>query len=253
MFGMGVGSGTPGVTLRRQLLGGLLILAGEFESLTRFRKREGEIIYGFMKLIADNRVIRVGGAFDSQALKIDPNLFDDPTLQYDIIIDEIEHDPSMRQLYADTITQVMPTLIRTGKFIPELLDYMPLPVQIRQKLKQSITQQAQQQMEMQKQGISVGGRGKPRSAEDAQVERLDKASKAQLSQAKAIHLLGQTKNMDTEREGKNLRDVFDMIAQGQKMNMDRRKNEADIASQAHQNLLESMRTTADILRPQTNG
>ena len=253
MFGQGVGAGTPGVTLRRQLLGGLLILAGEFESLTRFRKREGEIIYGFMKLIADNRIIRVGGPFDSQALKLNPEIFNDPNIDYDIIIDEIEHDPTMRQMYADTITQVMPTLIRTGKFIPELLDYMPLPVQIRQKLKQSIVQQAQAQQEMQQQGVSVGGRGKPRSMQDVQAELAEKHSKAQLNQAKAVHLLGQTRNLDQEREGRNLRDIFDQMLNAQKFKLEKDKLAHDVQDSRTQNAIEMMKAQAQMLRPQTQG
>lgn len=252
-FGMAVGGGTPGVTLRRQMLAGLLILAGEFEALTRFRKREGEIVYGFMKVVADNRVVRVGGPFDSEALKMDPELFNDPSLELDILIDEVEHDPTMRQYYADTVTQMMPTLIRTGKFIPELLDYMPLPVQIRQKLKQSITQQAQMQQEMQKQGVSVTGRGKPRSAQDVQAELAEKHSKAALNQAKATHLLGQTRNLDNEKQSRDLRDIFDTLLEAQKFGLEKQKLAHQIGSDTHNNILETMRTAAEMLRPETAG
>ena len=254
MFGMGVGNGTPGITLRRQMLGGLLILAGEFDSLTRFRKREGDIIYGFMKLIADGRVVRVGGPEDSQAFQADPELFNDPNFQYDIILDENEHDPTMRQQYSDTVTQILPTLVRMGWFIPELLDYYQgIPWPVKKKLKQAIEQQGQMRTQMQQQGVSIGGRGKPRSAEDAQVERFEKTSKSQLNLAKAMEMRAKTKEMDHEREGRNLRDVFDMIAQGQKMRMERDKMQHDAQQAQTQNLLEMARIQADQMRPNTQG
>lgn len=169
---------TPGVTLRRRMTSGLVLLAAEFDALSRFRKREGEIVFDFMKLIADDRVIRIGGAFDGQAIRMTKDPF---ALTYDIVLDENDQDPSLRQMYTDNIMQLAPILVRTGNFFPELLDYVNLPVQIRQKFKQSMQQSEQQKMEMAKQGlVSFGGRGKPRSVEEIQAQTA-------LTKGKALH------------------------------------------------------------------
>lgn len=184
---------TPGVALRRRLTSGLVLLAAEFDSLSRFRKREGQIVFDFMKLIADNRIVRIGGAFDGQAIRLTKDPF---AIEYDIVLDENDQDPNQRQMYTDSILQIAPILIRTGNFFPELFDYVNLPAQIRQRLKQGMQQSEQQKMQMAQQGISAGGRGKPRGIQDVQADNTLKQARAAENMAKAKHLAATTRRDD---------------------------------------------------------
>jgi hypothetical protein len=193
-------SNTPGVSLRRRLTSGMVLLAAEFDSLSRFRKREGRLVLEFMRLMADDRLIRIGGPFDGQVIQLTKDPF---TLQYDIVLDEYDADPSMRAYYTDQVLQIAPILVRTGNFIPDLLDYVNLPAQFRQKLKQGLQQSEQQKMQMAMQGISAGGRGKPRGLEEIKAD-------TQLKQARAVEHLAKAKAMAAKPQQDNLRTVFDI-------------------------------------------
>ena len=184
MMGSEVQGAVPGVSLRRQLTSGMVLLAAEFDSLSLFRQREGYVVADFLKLIADDRLVRIGGAFDAQSIQLKRNLFDEYD---DIILDENDQDPNLRQLYTDSILQIAPMLVRTGNFFPELLDYLNLPVAIRKKLKEGMEQNKKQQMDMMMQGIGQPGRGKPRSIDEIK-------SQVQLTQARAQR---------ARREGRN--------------------------------------------------
>jgi len=198
-------SNTPGVSLRRRLTAGMVLLAAEFDALSRFRQREGRLVYEFMRLMADDRLIRIGGAFDSQMVQLSKEPF---AIKYDVVLDEIDQDPNQRQYYTDQILQIAPILVRTGNFVPELLDYVNLPAQFREKLKQSIMQSEQQKMQMAMQGISPGGRGKPRGLEEIKAD-------TQLKQARSIEHLAKASATLQKPQNDRLRTVFD-IQRGQR-------------------------------------
>jgi len=120
---------------------------------------------------------------------------------------------------------MMPTLLRMNKVIPEMLDYLPLPVKIRQALKKGMTALAQRELELQKQGISGGGRGKPVSQEEKQAKLGKIAADTQVQLARAAHM--QTKKL---RDEINL--VLDALVQGHKAKMDRDQLGSDLAEKA---------------------
>ncbi len=223
-------SNTPGVTLRRRLTSGLVLLAGVFDALSKFRRREGQIIFDFMKLIADDRIIRIGGAFDGRALPLTKAPF---ATKYDILLDENDQDPNLRQVYTDNLMSIAPILIRQGKFFPELLDYVNLPVQVRMKLKEMIQQQGQQAAQMAQMGISGGGRGKPRGIQDVQTDNMLKVARAQEHIAKARALTNTGVRDD-------LTAIFDRLMGADKQ----RQADAKLS-------IEALKTIFDGLKPQT--
>lgn len=208
---------------------GLVLLAAEFDALTRFRKQEGRIVFDFMKLIADDRLIRIGGAFDSKFIPLTKDPF---ALTYDIVLDENEQDPSMRQMYQDNLIQLAPILIRTGNFLPDMLDYVNLPAEFRNKLKQSAQQSEQQKMELAKQGlVSFGGRGKPRSIEEIQAQ-------TKLTQGRALEHFAKARSIMQQGPRDDLRLALDAETQRAK-----NKNDGDKLS------LEALTKLFDALRP----
>jgi hypothetical protein len=167
-----------------------VLLAAEFDSLSLFRQNEGYVVADFLKLIADDRLVRIGGAFDAQSIQLKKSIFDEYD---DIILDESDQDPNLRQLYTDSILQIAPMLIRTGNFFPELLDYLNLPVQIRQKLKQGMEESKKSQMDMMMQGIGQPGRGKPRGIEEIKAQNQLTQARAAEHGAKALKLQSEAK------------------------------------------------------------
>jgi hypothetical protein len=221
----------PGVSLRRQMLAGMMLLAPDFDSLSLFRQKEGYIVADFLKLIADDRLVRIGGAFDAQSIQLKRDIFDEYD---DIILDENDQDPNLRQLYTDSILQIAPMLIRTGNFFPELLDYLNLPVQIRQRLKQGMQQAEQQKAEMTQQGLSVGGRGKPRSLEEIQAQvQLTKArtaehiGKAQMYGSQAKHLGAQTQATTKGIRRDDMKTIMDLLLETHRINKEENARKAE--------------------------
>ncbi len=233
-------SNTPGVSLRRRLTQGMVLLAAPFDALSRFRKREGALIFDFMKLIADNRVIRIGGAFDGQAIRMTKDPF---AIDYDIVLDENDQDPNLRQFYTDSILQIAPMLVRTGNFFPELLDYVNLPVQIRQKLKEGMASNAQQAQENAMQGLSVGGRGKPRGKQDVESDNLLKTARSVEHFAKAKSAMDKTSMGKDDQAQKRMQAVFDGLLAAHKEDRENRHGEVKLSLEALEKMFNGIKAS----------
>lgn len=211
---------TPGVSLRRQMTSAMLLLAAEFDALSRFRKREGELVFEYMRLLADDRIVRIGGAFDGQMVQLTKDPF---AIKYDIVLDEIEQDPNLRQYYTDQIMKIAPILVRTGNFFPQLLDYVNIPAQFRQQLKQGIQQSEQQKMQMAMQGIQPGGRGKPRGIQEIQADVAVKHGRALKDVAQAQHLAAQATAVTTNSRVGTLDKAMNVLLEGRRLNQEDKK------------------------------
>jgi hypothetical protein len=186
-FGQGT-QPVPGVTQKQRQRSGLLLLAGEFDSLDLFRITEGEVIFALLGELADDRLIRVGGPIDGQVVKLFRQPFSE---KYDLSLDDTERDPNIRQLYQENIIQVLPTLLRMNVFPPELLDYFILPYKVKKSLKEAIVRIAQQQRQDAQQGISRGGRGAQVSPEQKAADLQKTQADTQLQAARAQKTLAQ--------------------------------------------------------------
>jgi hypothetical protein len=213
------GEGT-GVGLRQRLSVGLLLLAAYFDTSLRFERQQGRITQQFMKLIADDRWIRIGGPFDGQAVQLAKEDFED---EYDTTVDDTEQDPTLRRLWMENVAAILPTLVRRNVMIPELLDFFLLPVQTREKIKQAIQRMGQMQMQMQMQGMAMGGRGKPRSIEEIQAETQRTKGQAALAFAKAQHLGAQAQNIGGERMSSDIRALYEALLDSHRAQLDRER------------------------------
>ena len=233
-----------GVGLRQRLSIGLLILAQYFDSSLRFERREGEVTQKFMKLIADDRWVRVGGPFDSQVVQLAKEDFED---MYDTTIDDTTQDPTLRAQYEERIMQLAPVLIKSNKFFPGLLDWFRLPVQFREDLKKFIQQSSQQEMQMRLKGISMGGRGKPRTPEEIQAETTRTQGQGALAFAKAAHLSAQASDLKAGRIVDTIGSLLDGLVQSHKAEMERRKMglEQQRLQLEHQQLTQEQSAGAD--------
>lgn len=191
MMNSGGAGNQPAMTFRHRQVANLALLAMEFAALDRYRMREAKTIVDFLPYVSDGRLARVGGQYDSQVI----TLTRDPlSIDYDLVLDEqAERDPNVREMYMQFIMQMAPTLLRTDNFLPELLDFLPLPVRVRESLKKSMADQAQAKAALAQQGLGSARGGSPLEIK-ARAGKLD--ADKELAKAKAIALL---KNTDTNR------------------------------------------------------
>jgi len=152
-------SDTPALSMAQGQDVGRLLLAKEFDNLSLYRKEEGHGFFAFLSLLADDRLIRVGGGeMASQVLPLMRKPF---LMEYDLWLDDTEHDPNMRKMYSTFLLQAMPALMKGGMFVPEMLDFLPFPFKIRQKMIQQMLASQKAQEAAANQGRAVHGRGVP--------------------------------------------------------------------------------------------
>ena len=187
---LGIGASTAaGVTLKRRQRAGMVLLASEFDSEAQFRRDEGYIFYDHLELISDSRLIRVGGAYDGEVMKLEGAPF---SLDYEIELDDIERDPNMRQWLAEMVLGPFgQTAMRTGNWIDDFYNVLPIPRRWIEKIKAQAKQRQEQQQQMAAMGIPTpGGRGAKKSIPELQAIIENKKADTLLKQSKAGAVAG---------------------------------------------------------------
>jgi len=185
---------TPATLMRQQQQAGLTVLAHEFDSLSRYRlEDEGKTIAAYLGLLADGRLMRIGAPEAPQVIQLLREPF---SVEYDLLLDDTEHDPTLRAQYSSFLLEALPALTRQGLFVPQMLDYLPFPVKIRNAIKESMIAQQKEQEAAAKAGINLKGRGTPRDPRETEARIADIRSKAMLHQAKAQSLLQNSRRED---------------------------------------------------------
>lgn len=242
------GQGTtmmPGVTLKAKQKSGLLLLNQEFASLSRFRIEEGYIVMDLLKTLADDRLIRVGKPYEGAVLRLMREPF---AAEYDLMLDETERDPNIRHMYAETVANLAPTLIRMNKFFPELLDYFPLPVKIRQAIKKSIIETGQQEQQMAEQGIQTHGRGTPQSPEERQAKIQVLQSQAATNVAKTRRLESQSQRDEQRAKLDAVKTMLHVVTEQSRLNLEKQKADNEKAASAMEGYLARSKMGTDVLR-----
>ncbi len=119
---------------RRQ--SGLNMLAYLFDGLRRYRKEQGRLMLKMIrKYMPQGRLIRVTGPDGAQYV---PLVYDDLTVDYDVIVDEAPTAPNVKQRTWEAFTLLASQLpqIITPQVALIALDYAPFPAAMVQKLKQ---------------------------------------------------------------------------------------------------------------------
>jgi hypothetical protein len=218
--GMALDQSAAGLgTVRQRLNSGLILVAKEFSALSEYRIEEGHIMLGLLDVIADGRTVFAGqNPYQPIVFKLDKRIFSRSYIPY---LDDTSNDPTIQAKYSEFIMQIAPTLIRTGHFMPSLLDYFRyLPVREREKIKQSMEQEAQQRQEMAKQGIAPGGRGAPKDPKEtaAKIQKLE--SEAALNMARADSL---TKG----RRPRDFRSIVQALVDAERMMLEKSSHGLD--------------------------
>lgn len=154
---------------------GITVLAVFFDSLRRYRKEQGRVLLAYIRdYISDGRLIRISNGLGSQYT---PLLRDKMSEQYDIVVDDAPSAPNQQEKTYKILAEMLPQLMQAGVPVPpELIDYAPLPSELKVKWRQHIEKskqnpqaEAMAQMEMEK----------------AKAEIASQLAKAKLDEAKA--------------------------------------------------------------------
>jgi hypothetical protein len=161
---------------------GVTILATFFDSLRRYRKEQGRILAKFIKqYISDGRLIKIMGKDGAKFVPIYEKQFD---FEYDIIVDDSPTSPNMKDKIFSIISTLLPTLIQANIPIPpDIIDYAPIPEDLKEKWKAILNDPQKQQYEDQMKQLHLAGA--QLDLEGKQKGIAESESKTILNQAKA--------------------------------------------------------------------
>ncbi len=123
----------------------LNLLASLFNSLRRYRKRQGKtMLFLIQNHLSDGRLIRIVGDDKKQYVPLTRDKVS--SSQYDIIVDDSPTSPNEKERVWGILTQMMPMMkdMLTPDIILELLRYSPLPASMIENLQKKANEAAQQ-------------------------------------------------------------------------------------------------------------
>lgn len=126
-------------------------LAGYFDALRFYRKRQGEVILGFLRdfIAPTGRLVRI--VKDGLAQYV-PLAVDAATRKYDVIVDDSPQAPNEKERAWTVLQQLIPVMQNAGMSLEDwadVMDYAPLPSSFAEKLRAKAAEQQQQPDPMQ--------------------------------------------------------------------------------------------------------
>jgi hypothetical protein len=130
---------------------GMAILASLFDSLRRYRRRQGRILLHFiLTYLGDGRLVRIVGQDGARYV---PLIHQPGLVEYDVIVDDQATSPNQKEKVWATLMQMLPMLGRTldASDWAVLFEYSPLPASIVEKWQQKIREGQAAQAPLQQQ------------------------------------------------------------------------------------------------------
>ncbi len=191
----------------------LNLLASLFNSLRRYRKRQGKtMLYLIQKYLSDGRLIRIVGDGKAQYVP----LVKRADAQYDIIVDDAPTSPNEKERTWGVLMQMMPFVkdMMTPETVLEVLEYSPLPASLVQKWKEKAQQAAEE----------AAANPPPPSPEEIRAQTVREKGALDI----------QSKQMDMEADQQNAK----LDAAGKMLDLFVKAHEAEIDAQLSQNKLQ---------------
>ncbi|ASJ58985.1 phage portal protein [Sinorhizobium meliloti] len=123
----------------------LNLLASLFNSLRRYRKRQGKVmLYLIQNYLSDGRLVRILGDDKAQYVPLTKDSVSN--VQYDIIVDDAPTSPNEKEKVWGILQTMLPMLkdLMTPEILMEVLPYTPLPASFVDKLKKKAQEAAAQ-------------------------------------------------------------------------------------------------------------
>lgn len=174
-----------GVLEHQRRQSSLNLLASLFNSLRRYRKRQGLVmLYLIQNYLSDGRLVRIVGQDRKQYVPLTKDAV--ASSKYDIVIDDAPTSPNEKERTWQILQMLLPLLKgvippeQAGPFALEMLPYTPLPASLVDKMKQMSQEAAQAPKppspEEQKMALEQ---------QKAQIDMAGKQTDLQVHQAKA--------------------------------------------------------------------
>lgn len=166
---------------------GITILATLFDALRKYRKEQGKMmLYLIMTYISDGRLIRINGKEMQQYVPLTKV----PDIErYDIIVDDAPSSPNQKERVWAILQQLLPMMAQMGIQPPQaVVDYLPLPQSLIDKVKQPNPEQAQKAKQQEE--LTMRDRAADIGLKEAQA--IKAKSDAQVSAAKVQSEMAKT-------------------------------------------------------------
>lgn len=136
----------PGVLEYQRRQSAMTTLAGLFDSLRFYRKKQGGVILHFLRnhIAPTGRLVRL--VKDGQQQYV-PLAMDEGTRKYDVIVDDAPSAPNEKEKAWSVIEVMMPMLQNAGLSMEDwadILEYSPLPSSFAEKVREKAEQQKKQ-------------------------------------------------------------------------------------------------------------
>lgn len=137
----------PGVVEAQRKQASVGNLAGFFDALRSHTQVRGRVMLTMIRThISDGRLIRIVG--DNGLAQYVSLVRDKDTAEYDVVTDESPHSVSIREQTWAVLKDLFPVITQMGLTPPPaVLDYLPLPASLVDKIKQSMAPSPEQQQE----------------------------------------------------------------------------------------------------------
>jgi len=188
----------------------LNLLASLFNSLRRYRKRQGKtMLFLIQNYLSDGRLIRIVG--DNRKEYVPLTRENSASSQYDIIVDDAPTSPNEKEKVWGILQAMLPMLkdMITPDMMLEILPYTPLPASFVDKIKRKAQEAAQQPKPPSPEEI--------KTQQEQQKFQMDMAGKQADLQAKQ-----QSNEMDVQMKG------IDLMIKQQEADIDQATNAAKL-------------------------
>lgn len=133
----------PGIVEDMRTKAGLTILAGVFDAMRLYRKRQGIVLAEFVtKFLSDGRLIRIFGPMGQQFI---PLIRQPDVVEYDVVVDESPASRDVKEKTWRVLGPLLPGLQQMGVPIPpDTVDYLPIPESLAMQIKKGLMEKQRQ-------------------------------------------------------------------------------------------------------------
>lgn len=173
----------PGVLEAQRKQSAMAIIAWVFDAMRRYYKRSGKLMLSMIReYLSDGQLVRIVGQQGAQYV---PLMKDRLVARYDVVVDESPTSTNMIERVWMILERMIPMALQAQIPVPpEVIDYSPLPTDLKEKWKQTL-QPSPEQQQAQQQQAQLQQRA-------ATAEIVKDESAAQLNQAKAQQTVVET-------------------------------------------------------------
>lgn len=170
----------PGVLEAQRKQSAMSIIAWVFDAMRRYYKRSGKLMLSMVReYLNEGQLIRISG---EQGQRYIPLLKDRLVSKYDVVVNESPTSTNMIERTWAILQGMIPMALQAGIPVPpEVINFSPIPEDLKQKWKQKLqpTPEAQQQQQKQAQLAEQGAQAKIEKDKGAAILSIAKAKQTQ--------------------------------------------------------------------------